>query len=43
MKMTRVRDWIATIFVLCLVVALIAGVLAALGKPVPFLGRLFGQ
>jgi len=43
MRITRVRDVTATIFVLCLVALLIAGVLAAFGKPVPFISTLFGQ
>ena len=43
MSMTRVRDVVATVFVLCLVVILVAGILAAMGKPVPILSNLFGQ
>lgn len=43
MKVTRIRDLIAAIFVLCLVLALIAGVMMALGKPVPFVGRFLGK
>ena len=43
MKMTRVRDMIAAVFVLGLFVALIIGVMMAMGKPVPFVGRFLGQ
>ena len=43
MKMTRVRDVVASLFVLGLFLALIAGILLALGKPVPFIGKFLGQ
>ena len=43
MRMTRVRDVMASLFVLCLFLAFIAGILLALGKPVPFIGKFLGQ
>ena len=43
MRMTRFRDVVATVFVLCLVVILVAGIMAAMGRPVPILRNLFGR
>ncbi|HOZ48854.1 MAG TPA: hypothetical protein PLO37_25475 [Candidatus Hydrogenedentes bacterium] len=39
----RMRDTVATIFVLILVVALAIGIMIAMGKPVPLIGRFLGQ
>ena len=38
MRMTRVRDFVATVFVLLLVLLFVAFIFKALGKPIPFIG-----
>jgi hypothetical protein len=43
MKMTRVRDVVASVFVLLLVLAMIAAVMWVMGKPVPIIGGMLGQ
>ncbi len=43
MSMNKARDIAASIFALCLIVVLIAGVMAAMGKPIPIIGKFFGQ
>lgn len=40
MKVTKVREFIATIFVIVLIIALAAGIALALGKRVPILSNI---
>jgi len=40
MKVTRIREFIATIFVIVLIIALAAGIALALGKRVPILSNI---
>ena len=40
--MSRVRDFVAAVVAVILVIVLAAGILMALGKPVPIIGNLLG-
>ncbi len=42
MKMTRVRDYIAAVFVLLLVAVFVGVLLHVMGKPVPIISDLLG-
>jgi hypothetical protein len=41
--MTKVRDLTAAIFAIILVIALVIGIMMALGKPVPVIGKFLGM
>ena len=43
MRITKVRDVMASLFAVVLILALIAGVLLAMGKRVPFISDWLGQ
>ncbi len=43
MHITKVREVIASIFCVVLIVALVIGILIALGKPVPLISDLLGR
>ena len=43
MKITKVREFMATIFVICLIIALAIGIMLALGKRVPIVSDMLGQ
>lgn len=40
MKMTRIREFLAAVFVMILVIVLAAGIAAAMGKRVPILSSI---
>lgn len=42
MRVTQVRNFIGAVFAVILMIALVIGVLAAFGKPVPLIGRFLG-
>lgn len=43
MKTTRIREFIAAVFVLVLIAALVIGVMIAMGKEVPVISGLLGR
>jgi len=40
MKMTRIREFLAAVFAIILVIVLVAGIAAAMGKRVPILSNI---